>query len=203
MFFFDIETTGLPKTNKKDKRNKYYPPEFLYFYESSRIVSISWMIYDEEGNLLKKEYHIVKPDGFVSHPKALEVHNITNEMAEAEGKPIKDIFSLIKSDLNDQNIMLGYNVAFDYHILLSEAYRYHDRELTQSILNKRVVCIQRESINNIENLKCRYKFYPKMEEVVRHLFNKENFSTTHNALDDTFQCAKIYFYLKNKKIIEL
>ena len=42
-----------------------------------------------------------------------------------------------------------------------------------------------------------------MEEVVRHLFNKENFSTTHNALDDTFQCAKIYFYLKNKKIIEL
>ena len=162
MFFFLIlKQRDYLKQTKKDKRNKYYPPEFLYFYESSRIVSISWMIYDEEGNLLKKEYHIVKPDGFVSHPKALEVHNITNEIAEAEGKPIKDIFSLIKSDLNDQSVILGYNVAFDYHILLSEAYRYHDRELTQSILNKRVVCIQRESINNIENLKCRYKFYPK------------------------------------------
>ena len=43
-----------------------------------------------------------------------------------------------------------------------------------------------------------------MEEVIRHIFpNKlgELFNTSHNALDDTFQCAKIYFYIKKNVIL--
>jgi DNA polymerase III epsilon subunit-like protein len=203
MLFFDIETTGLPICNKKDKKNRYYPPEHSQYYDSSRMVSISWIIYNENGDIIKKEYHIIKPDGFTSHPKALEVHKITNDIAESQGKPIKEVLGLLSNDCKDETTILGYNVAFDYNITLSEAYRYHDRTLIELFHKMNVICIQKEAIEKIENLKCRYKFYPKLEEVIRHIFKEANFTTSHNALDDTFQCAKIYFYLNNEgKIIE-
>ena len=207
MLFFDIETTGLPICNKKNKKNRYYPPEQLQYYDSSRMVSISWIIYNDNGDIIKKEYHIIKPDGFVSHPKALEVHKITNEIAENKGKPINNILELLVKDLEEETIILGYNVAFDYNITLSEAYRYNNLNLIELFHKMKVVCIQKEAINKIIQLECRYKYYPKMEEVIRHLFKDSDFLTSHNALDDTFQCAKIYFYLNNnekriEKIIE-
>ena len=43
-----------------------------------------------------------------------------------------------------------------------------------------------------------------MEEVIRHLFTNKigaTFNTSHNALDDTFQCAKIYFYIKKNIVL--
>ena len=102
MFFFDIETTGLPLKDKTSK-DKYFPPENLEAYEPSRIVTISWIIYDDNGNLIKKEYYIVQPDGFFSHPKALEVHKITHEYAIKNGISIKEIFKKMKTDLINEN----------------------------------------------------------------------------------------------------
>jgi len=203
MFFFDIETTGLPKKDKTSK-DKYFPPEKLEAYSPSRIVSISWIIYDDVGNLVKKEYYIVKPDGFISHPKALEVHKITYEEAEKNGIPIIEIFKKMKNDLMNENTIIGYNVKFDWNITRSEAVRYNDLELLEKLNTVNVECSQRVAIDNIPDLVCRYKFYPKMEEVIRHLFtNKigETFNTSHNALDDTFQCAKIYFYIKKNIVL--
>ena len=203
MFFFDIETTGLPLKDKTSK-DKYFPPNNLEAYEPSRIVTISWIIYDDNGNLIKKEYYIVQPDGFFSHPKALEVHKITHEYAIKNGIPIKEIFEKMKTDLINENTIVGYNVKFDWNIVRSEAFRYNDLELLEILNNINVECSQRIAIDNIPDLVCRYKFYPKMEEVIRHLFtNKmgEVFNTSHNALDDTFQCAKIYFYIKKNVIL--
>ena len=203
MFFFDIETTGLPKKDKISK-DKYFPPENLEAYESSRIVSISWIIYDYIGDLVKKEYFIVLPDGFFSHPKALEVHKISHEEAINNGIPIREIFKKMKNDLINEDTIVGYNVKFDWNIIRSESFRYNDLELLEKLNTVNVECSQRVAIDNIPNLVCRYKFYPKMEEVIRHLFpNKRGkiFNTSHNALDDTFQCAKIYFYLKKNIIL--
>jgi DNA polymerase III epsilon subunit-like protein len=203
MFFFDIETTGLPKKDKTS-RNKYFSPENLEAYDSSRIVSISWIIYDDIGNLFKKEYYIVKPDGFFSHPKALEVHNITHEEANKNGISIIEIFKKMKIDLINEHTIVGYNVNFDWNITRSEAIRYNDIELLNKLNTVNVECSQRVAIDNIPNLVCKYKFYPKMEEVIRYIFpNKmgETFNTSHNALDDTFQCAKIYYYIKKKLVL--
>lgn len=203
MFFFDIETTGLPKKDKTS-RDKYFPPENLEAYDPSRIVSISWIIYDDVGNLVKKEYYIVKPDGFISHPKALEVHKITHEEAEKNGIPIIEIFKKMRIDLINENTIIGYNVKFDWNITRSEALRYNDLELLDKLNTVNVECSQRVAIDNIPDLVCRYKFYPKMEEVIRHIFTNKNgeiFNTSHNALDDTFQCAKIYFYIKKNIVL--
>lgn len=204
-FVFDLETTGLPKTTKRTK-SKYYPPEEIQYYDSSRIVSVAWMVYDKNGSVVNSSHIIVKPDGFTSSPGALKVHGITDEYATQFGTSIHDIFDELYQDLKNCNIVVGYNVKFDYNILLSECYRYHCKDIINILkkikLNNNVICAQRESVKHIEDLPnhVRRRFYPRLEEVYRYLFNKPNFITQHDALDDTLRCAEIYFKLRDNYI---
>ena len=70
VFVFDTETTGLPDRNKHSS-TKYYPPEELNHYDSSRIVSIAWMIFNKMGEVKYSRYAVIKPDDFVSSDKLL------------------------------------------------------------------------------------------------------------------------------------
>lgn len=194
----DTETTGLLLKNKETK--KYYHPSNTEMYNTSRMVSIAWNLYDSGGNLHKSSYYIVKPDGFESHPEALKVHNITTEYATKNGIPIKNILDELYIDVLNSNEILAYNAMFDYNIILSEIYRIKMDSMVQTFEymqeNKQISCVMELSKKKIKNINAKYKFYPRMEEVYRHLFNDESFNTSHNALDDINICAKIYWYLQ-------
>lgn len=194
VFVFDTETTGLPDRNKHST-TKYYPPEELNHYDSSRIVSIAWMIFNKMGEVKYSRYAVIKPDNFVSSDKALAVHGITHQYAMENGTPMKKILEEIDHTLKICDTIVAYNANFDYHILLSECYRYRCRRTISLIREKTLKCAQRESVKKIPGLVCRRKRYPKQEEVYRHLFGDLNFTTTHNAFDDTLRCAQIYFKL--------
>ena len=198
IFFFDTETTGLPTRNKYSK-TKFYQPEEIDKFDSSRIVSIAWIIYNDNDEIIIKKNFIVYPDNFVSHPQALKVHGITNDIAMNKGISIKTIFNEIKKDLQNCHSLNGYNVNFDYNVLLSECYRYHDKELINMIKNKNVMCTQQYALKKYNyNIPARRKFYPRLEEVYRHVFNNSDFNTSHDAFDDTLRCSQIFITLKNK-----
>ncbi len=200
IFVFDTETTGLPARNKSNY-TKYYPPEELNYYDSSRIVSIAWMLFNKMGEVQYSRYAVIKPDDFVSSKKALEVHGISHEYAMENGTPMKQILKEIEHTLQLCNTIVAFNANFDYHILLSECYRYRCRKTISSIKQKTLKCAQREAVRKIPGLICRRRRYPKQEEVYRHLFGDPNFSTTHNAFDDTLRCAQIYFKLNGCRSI--
>ncbi len=213
----DTETTGLLVKNKETK--KYYHPSNIEMYNSSRIVSIAWSLYDADGNLHNSKYFIVKPDGFVSHPEALKVHKITKEYADANGIPIKNIFEELYLDIDNTEEFIAYNAEFDYNIILGEMYREKQNiqinnlieyntsyfEKINNMIEKiehmnatnRINCVMKLSKNKIKDIKARYKLYPRMEEVYRHLFTENDFNTSHNAMDDVHTCAKIYWKLIN------
>lgn len=194
VFVFDTETTGLPLRNKYST-TKYYPPEEINYYDSSRIVSIAWMIFNKHGEVKYSRYAVIKPDGFFSGEKALSVHGITHQYAMENGTPIKDILNEIHHTLKICDTIVAFNANFDYHILLSECYRYRCRKLISSLRRKKLKCAQKEAVHKIPNLICRRRKYPRQDEVYRQLFGDPNFTTTHNAFDDTLRCAQIYFKL--------
>ena len=200
LLFYDLETTGLPKKNK-GSISGYYPPEEIEYYNECRMVSIAWMIFDSSGNKIKSDYIIAYPDGYKSSEKALEIHGISDEIAKRDGVDINEIFSRFGDDLIKCNRVLGYNINFDYHILMSECYRNNNRNITKILKtmyeNQNVICVQQMSkkIVGVNNLIARYKLYPRLEEVYRQLFNDPEFNTSHNALDDTQRCSDIYFKL--------
>ena len=202
IMFFDLETTGLPTRTNRTK-SKYYPPEEIDKFDSSRIVSIGWMVFNEETqNLISKNHLIIYPDNFISNPKALEVHKITDEYAKQNGIPIKNVMNIFNKDLKICNKMIGYNVNFDYNILVSECYRAHHKTLLKQIKKITRVggikCAQKEAKYKIgiHNIIAKRKLYPRLEEVYRQLFNEPNFTTSHDAFDDTLRCAQIYFKLQ-------
>lgn len=194
--FFDIETTGLPEKAKNTK-TKYFPPEEILHYDSSRMVSIAWIVYNQNKQKLFSKQRYILPDGFISHPRALEVHGITDEYAKENGLPIQTVMDEFYKDLQGCSMLAGYNVNFDYFITLSECYRYHFKDLINLLISKKVKieCVQRKCINKIINIQAKRKFYPRLEEVYRQLFNDQNFNTSHDALDDTLRCAEVYFKL--------
>ena len=76
LLIFDTETNGFPKDWKASLCDTDNWP---------RIVSIAWNKIAPNGELLSKNYAIIKPDGFSINREATSIHGISNENAEQNG----------------------------------------------------------------------------------------------------------------------
>lgn len=195
-FFFDLETTGLPE-RRLSSFGEYFPPQDFTHYNSCRAVSVAWMIFTNEGVLEKQRYYVVYPDNFKSGARAIEVHKITDEIAKKDGIPINNIFNEFKSDLADCDLLLSYNLDFDYNVFLAECFRYERIDLISIMNIIKQCCIMKKSKEILKTINGMSKRYYKLEEVYRFVFKKTDFTTLHNSLDDTLRCAQVYFKLVN------
>lgn len=179
---FDIETSGLPTMIKK----KYPIPEDLDAYNSARIVSIAWVLINDENDIIQQEYYIIKPDNFTIPEHVVKIHGINTEYAHKFGIPIDDMFKRIETVLEKTNCVLSYNINFDYNILKSELIRYNKNEIVKKLDENSNTCIMIMSQNHMQ-----IKVYPKLCNAYKYIFN-ESMINAHNAMDDTLNCYKIY-----------
>jgi len=108
VLFFDTETTGLPRkrgVSALDDANVW--PD---------LVTISWQIF-EDRELVRKESHIVKPDGFKIPAESVKFHGITTEFAEDHGKPLCDVLIPFSEDVKSCNIIVAHNLEFDKNVI--------------------------------------------------------------------------------------
>lgn len=189
---FDTETTGLPITKGF---NNYYSYEDLEKYNSSRLISICWKVY-ENNNLINSNYNIIKPEDFIidNNSYACKINGITQEISMRDGVNINNIFDKLKIDLEDCKLIVAHNINFDKHILLSELYRYNKENIIELFLSCKLYCTMLEG-TNITNIKFKNSNKlkpPKLIELYNHFFNK-NFENAHNAEADVDACAACYF----------
>ena len=185
---FDIETTGLPTMIKR----KFPNPEDLDSYNSSRIVSIAWILINDDNEIIQQEYYIIKPDNFIIPEFVTKIHNISTEYAHKFGLPIEEIFQRIEKVLEKTNCILSYNINFDYNILKSELIRYNKTEIVKKLESNSNSCIMIMSQNHMSS-----RYYPKLCDAYKYIFN-ENMTNAHNAMDDTLNCYKIFKILDQK-----
>jgi len=126
--FLDIETSGLPKTIGY---NNYHSYKLKKHYDSSRIVQISWIITDENGNRIKVRNYTVKPNGFTIPKEVVRIHGITTEYATQKGINIKVVFNKLMKDLTHVKEVFAHNMLFDANILFSEVYRNKRNDFTK------------------------------------------------------------------------
>jgi DNA polymerase-3 subunit alpha len=179
---FDIETSGLPIMIKK----KYPNPEDLDAYNSARIVSIAWVLINDENDIIQQEYYVIKPDNFTIPEHVTKIHGITTEYAHKFGIPIDEMFKRIEKVLEKTSCVLSYNINFDYNILKSELIRYNKNEIVKKLDENNNTCIMMMSQNHMSS-----KYYPKLCDAYKYIFN-ESMINAHNAMDDTINCYKIY-----------
>jgi len=189
---FDTETTGLPITKGF---NNYYSYKDLDKYNSSRLLSICWQVYDNT-TFISSNYFIIKPVDFTidNKSKSCEINGITQEMALEKGIDINEVFTKLFNDLINTDRLVAHNINFDVNIILSELYRNNKNNIIDLLLSKSLYCtmingknIAKIKFKNSNNIKL-----PKLVELYKHYFNTE-FENAHNAEVDVTACAKCYF----------
>jgi len=82
--FFDTETAGLPVNPAVSHTDIDNWP---------RLVSIAWILCDDNRKIHEIEKYIVRPNGWVIPKAAADVHGISTEKATAEGIDVKIILT--------------------------------------------------------------------------------------------------------------
>jgi DNA polymerase-3 subunit epsilon len=187
-FFFDTETTGIPRNYKapvSDLRN--WP----------RLVQIAWLLADEDANEVESVEYLVKPDGFTIPKDATRIHGITTEMATMDGVDLKVILTTVTQNIKKASMLVAHNIQFDEKILGAEFLRAGFPNPVKSKVKK---CTMQAGTNY-----CRlpgpygYK-WPSLQELHMKLFH-ERFEGEHSALADVRACARCYFELKRLKFM--
>jgi DNA polymerase III epsilon subunit-like protein len=201
LFFFDTETTGLPRDWEAPSSDVTNWP---------RIVQISWIVSNVRGQIISRQNYIVKPEGFSIPPELAKVHGITTERALEEGEKLNNILDHFLRDIQQVSFIVGHNISFDKNVVAAEIYRKgNEKHLDENCIDKYVdmletkptICTMLSSTNfcRIPRYDNGYK-WPKLSELYYKLFNKELVDAHDSSVDvqATFDC---FWRLKELGII--
>lgn len=186
---FDTETTGLPKS---------YQAPLDDFANWPRLVQIAWQTYDDDGNLWERHNYIIKPEGFIIPEEVTKIHRISHDRALREGKDLKEILQLFVEKASRAAYLVGHNIEFDENIVGSELLRQGWDNIFH---NTQRICTMKTSATfcAISNGRGGYK-WPNLGELHRKLFDQD-FADAHDADVDVAACARCFFALRNKGVI--
>ena len=182
VLFVDTETNGLPKD--------YYAP-INKTDNWPRILQISWVISDSEGEILKRRKYYVRPEGFKPLFKALNPYAIPEEILNKEGVGIKEALEEFSRDISTVDVVVGHNIQFDKSVIQAELTR---AALPDAFEGKRCYCTM-IGAKTLLKIVGKHGFkYPKLNELYRFLFH-EDFEGAHDASNDVDATIKCFFRL--------
>lgn len=204
--FIDLETTGLPKQKKLYHGGKVFHKYYnLEKYNKARIVQLSYIIYDNNRNMLNEYDYIIKPNGFTSIPqKSIDIHKITYEKAMEEGVELSIVLDELYKNLDRVNMIVAHNIRFDKSVLLSEAFRMKNMKFVRKLTYKPTFCTMIKTRDICKLPSNNYDGYknPKLNELHFHLFrHRVKPGILHNSLNDIRITAKCFYKLLRKGLI--
>ena len=188
--FFDTETTGLPKFRGAPITDLGNWP---------RIVQLGWAHFDEEGQRLGGGAHLIRPSGFTIPADATRVHRITTQHALKEGSDLKSVLELFATASAGATRLVAHNIAFDEPILQAEFLRLR---LPVPLHNQKRYCTMDMSTEFCAIPGPRGYKWPRLGELHQRLFGKPH-AEAHDARADIDACAKCFFELVRRKVIQL
>jgi len=190
LLFVDTETTGLPKPASDD------------FERWPRVVQLAWSLYDHDGFCESANSFIIYPTDFVIPQDAASIHGITTDRAKKEGVSLQKVLPRFNMDVKKATTIIAHNAEFDLPIVNTEFMRC---KLETDLLKKQRFCtIKTQKIISYCKLpkpSGRGYKWPALNELHIQLFETE-FTDSHNAGADVEACAKCYFELRKRGIIE-
>jgi len=178
---FDTETTGLSKND--------------------HIVSICWIVY-KKGEEIDRQSYIIKPLDYIIPQVTINIHGITNEMANTEGVDILGVLHMFNESLGMSDIAIGHNLSFDMRMIAQEMVRY---SCLQNIIKSQSCTMKMgKPITNIKSFNKNGRPFvksPKLIELYIYLFGEE-FDGQHNSTADTIACARCYFKMTGVEMIQ-
>ncbi len=191
---FDTETTGLPKNKWRSALQG--PANW------PDLVSICWLVYDEDWDLVRKEYHVVRPEGWTIPAEASAVHGITHAAAEASGEPLAAVLGRFAEDLKTARRLVAHNMAFDKNVIQG-AYKWRIGMEPAAFWPAEEFCTM-EASRDVLRLPWKgvqhpgkpttYK-PPRLSELWTYAFSGTPQPQAHNSEGDALATAAIYMKL--------
>lgn len=193
LLFFDTETNGLPKN---------YQASYEEVDNWPRVISLAWMLADIDGNTIREQYDLVKPDGWTIPAEKFWIENgYTTEKNLELGVPMAGVMEAFMEAKQQADILVAHNLSFDHRIMWAEIIRA-GREPKRGMHK---ICTMQKSTQHCKipqvNGRGGYK-WPKLEELYETLFAC-GFEGAHDALADVRACAKCFFELVKRNVIVL
>lgn len=187
--FVDTETTGLPKRRNS---NALETPD-----NWPNIVSVAWAVYTSNGTLVKSSYSLVKPEGWVIEPDSIRIHGITEEIANAEGHPLRDVLFELKADLEKSEVVVAHNMEFDKNVLF-HSYKWHLNQNPWHLWPGLEICTMNKGEPEVK-LPSRYPTTnrpykpPTLTELYKATFPDREPVGQHNSKKDVEMLCEIYW----------
>lgn len=183
--FFDTETTGVPKNYKAPITDVENWP---------RVTQFAWAAYNSDGVLYASFQSLIKPDGWVVPKEKFFIdNNMSTERCEAEGRPILGALEQFANMIDSSQFLIAHNISFDQPVIGAEMLRYGVRAKTRPVK----ICTMQQSTSYCALPRNKW---PKLIELHNKLFNV-GFYGAHDALADVFACARCFFELQKRGII--
>lgn len=186
-FVFDTETSGLPYK----ERGSNYDYRNLDHFNSSRLLSISWLLLNDVNEIVEKKTYYIKPDNFEISEASINIHGLSKEFLNENGITIHEVLLNLNGLFTKYNInlLIAHNIIFDINILKSELYRYQYNITLSKISRTETFCTMLGSQVRMNVYK-----WPKLSEAYTYFYNEE-ITNAHDAEYDTLHCYKIYLKL--------
>lgn len=186
--FFDTETTGLPK-----QRNISASQDASIWPDP---VSISWIV-TEESKIFRAKSFIIKPSMWTIPQESINIHGISQEMAEKNGVDINHVLGEFIRDLRQVDIVIAHNIDFDKNVIIAATIKSkHDhalvwpsREFCTMEASRQVCKIPLTSPNALFKYKA-----PKLSELYKYITKQESPKVMlHSSLGDVMVLYELFF----------
>ena len=192
IIFFDTETTGLPKSYNAPISNTQNWP---------RMVQLAFVEYFEDGTLVAEHNYIIRPEGFSIPIQASNIHRITTERANTEGRDLQEVLTLFDNAVKESVLLVAHNFDFDKCIVGAELFRKNFD--TNTFLSKRNFCTMKsKSVVDFCKIPGNYGYkWPKLDELHYKLF-RETVTDAHDASIDIRATAKCFWELLKRGVVK-
>ena len=192
IIFFDTETTGLPKNYNAPISNTQNWP---------RMVQLAFIEYFEDGTLAAEHNYIIKPEGFSIPTQASNIHRITTERANTEGRDLQEVLTIFDNAVKESVLLIAHNFDFDKCIVGAELYRKNFD--TNVFMSKRNFCtMKNKNVIDFCKISGNYGYkWPKLDELHYKLFQKR-VTDAHDASIDIRATAKCFWELLKRGVVK-
>ena len=189
--FFDVSAIGKPKSWRAPLNDPFNWP---------RMMHLSWLLYNEERELIDSADDIIQPQGFSIPIEAEQKHQVTDTEAREKGVPVKEALLRFKEAVNKAEYVIAHNMKFQEAVVTCEFAR---KSLAHTLGASEKYCLMQEATwyCKLPGPGGRYK-WPSLQEIHAKVFNTR-FTNAGNALGDVSACVVCFFALLDLKAIEL
>ncbi len=185
----DVETSGLFDYSRRAHEDG-----------QPRMASLALLRLGDDLSVADEFHTLIKPDGWQMDAEVAKINGLTQERLEAEGKPVAEALDAYGKALDEELVIVGWNVSFDLKILRGELRRAGREDRFES--TKSTDCMRPlTDIVRIPKAKGSGFKLPKLTEAYCAIFNRD-FEGAHSALADAKACAEIFREMHPKGVFK-